>query len=52
MRTAIRRWLYARRYRVTLRQLQRLRPGELESLGIPPWEITHLAREAARLWRS
>ena len=45
----LRRWRSDRRYRSTLRALQSLSERQLCELGIRPFEIQHLAREASRL---
>jgi uncharacterized protein YjiS (DUF1127 family) len=48
MTQSYRRWLSGRRYRTTLRALRSLSARQLSELGIRPFEIQHLAREAAR----
>ena len=48
MGKSLRRWRSDRRYRVTLRALQSLTARQLGELGIRPFEIQRLAREAAR----
>jgi hypothetical protein len=49
MSTFIRKWLRARRYRVTMERLLALSPGELHALGIAPWDIDRLARKASQI---
>ena len=44
---ALRSWRQFRRYRATVRELERLSPRELDELGIVPAQITRLARAAA-----
>jgi non-homologous end joining protein Ku len=46
MGALLRNWLEARRYRLAVRQLKSLPPGELAALGIREDEIDRLAREA------
>ena len=48
MGTMIRKWLQARRYRITVERLTALSPGELHALGIAPWDIERLARKASQ----
>jgi uncharacterized protein YjiS (DUF1127 family) len=49
MGALIRRWLQARRYRMTVERLSALSPGELHDLGIAPWDIDRLARKASQI---
>ena len=49
MGTLIRKWLQARRYRLTVERLTALSPGELHALGIAPWDIDRLARKASQI---
>lgn len=49
MTQTLRRWRSCRRYRSTLRALQSLSAQQLGELGIRPYEIKRLAREAARV---
>lgn len=49
MTRTIRRWRSDRRYRSTLRALRSLSARQLSELGIRPFEIQRLAREAARV---
>jgi uncharacterized protein YjiS (DUF1127 family) len=48
MTARLRRWRALRRYRTTLRELERLPPAELARLGIPRSEFRHLACAVAR----
>ncbi len=45
----LRRWRSDRRYRATLGALSRLSRSQLAELGIRPYEVRRLAREAARV---
>jgi uncharacterized protein YjiS (DUF1127 family) len=49
MTKTLRRWRSDRRYRSTLRALRSLTARQLGELGIRPFEIQRLAREAARV---
>ena len=49
MTVMLRRWRSGCRYRSTLRALRGLSARQLGELGIRPFEIQHLAREAARV---
>ena len=49
MTETYRRWRSDRRYRSTLRALRSLSAQQLGELGIRPFEIQRLAREAARM---
>ena len=49
MTSTLRRWRSGRRYRSTLRALRSLTARQLGELGIRPFEIQRLAREAARV---
>ena len=44
-----RRWLQARRFRQTVRELRALPPSHLKALGIRQEEICRLAAEACRV---
>lgn len=48
MTKTLRRWRSNRRYKSTLRALRNLTERQLGELGIRPFEIQRLAREAAR----
>jgi uncharacterized protein YjiS (DUF1127 family) len=49
MPQTLRRWRSDRRYRSTLRALQSLTARQLSELGIRPFEIQRLAREASKV---
>jgi len=48
MTQILRRWRSDRRYRATLQALCGMSDRQLAELGIRPFEVDHLAREAAR----
>ena len=49
MNKLLRRWKRSLSYRATVRELRALSPRELNSLGIQPRQIAHLAAEISRL---